>query len=73
MLVGGLRQAGLPALLAHGLAVGHHGVRDDEVALGVLVPQILQFHRTNVVSCLGFLTNNNGHMSSCLFIFICFF
>jgi len=37
VLVGRLGQARLVGLLGDGLAVGHHGVADDEVALGVLV------------------------------------
>mmetsp|Transcript_35988 Transcript_35988/g.77708 ORF Transcript_35988/g.77708 Transcript_35988/m.77708 type:complete len:229 (+) Transcript_35988:606-1292(+) len=42
VLVGRLGQARLVGLLGDGLAVGHHGVADDEVALGVLVLQIFE-------------------------------
>mmetsp|Transcript_65542 Transcript_65542/g.104272 ORF Transcript_65542/g.104272 Transcript_65542/m.104272 type:complete len:235 (-) Transcript_65542:73-777(-) len=42
VLVGRLGQARLVGLLSHSLAIGDHGVADDEVALGVLILQILE-------------------------------
>ena len=42
MLVGGLGQACLVGLLSHSLAVGDHWITDNEVALGILILQVLQ-------------------------------